>query len=222
MKRRAHQFTLSALYHDVVRFCELYGGRVVITDLTQVYARFPKPKYTQSVFYTGLSNGRTIYIHDDDAVVDANARTWDILHLTGHMFQWHIKPATAKRLGLSFYGRRARDYAAGDFFYAPSAEFGNILQYELEANRFSVSIAAQVTFGVQRATVTRYLRRFGAKDLNFIIRYYNGFDERRRDKYPVPGVEDLESRMLPVTIPSPTEVRFEELPMLSVPVILAR
>ncbi|MGD0023164.1 MAG: hypothetical protein ABSC37_00860 [Xanthobacteraceae bacterium] len=216
------RFKISILYDDVVQFCVRYGGRVVLTDLTDVYARFPKPKFTQQVFYTGLSNGRTIYIHNDETVVDREARTWDVLHLTGHMLQWHMKPATAKRLGMKFYGNRAREYSAGDFFFAPSSEFGNILQYELEANQFSVSIAAHVTFGKQRAMIMSYLKQFGAKDLRFIMQYYNGFDESRTDKFVLPSARELERRIVPVKIPSSTEIRFEELPMLSVPVILVR
>jgi hypothetical protein len=217
-----HHFNISILYDEVVQFCMRYGGRVVLTDLTDVYARFPKPRFTQKVFYTGLSNGRTIYIHNDEAIVNRAARTWDVLHLTGHMFQWHMKPGAAKRLGMKFFGKKARHYAAGDFFFAPSTEFASILQYELEANRFSVSIAAHVTFGTQRAMAVSYLREFGAKDLKFIMEFYNGFDKHRIDKFVAPSAKDLERRIVPVKIPAVSEVRFEELPMLSVPVILAR
>jgi hypothetical protein len=217
-----HSFRLDGLYEDVIQFCMRYGGRVVVTDLTDVYARFPKPKYTQNVFYTGLSNGRTIYIHDDESIVTRAARTWDVLHLTGHMFQWHIKARQARKLGITFYGRKARDYAAGDFFFSPSHEFGNILQYELEANRFSISIAENVTFGPHRQRAVKYLTGFGARDLNFIMRYYNDFDPKRVDKFPVPPVPALARRIVPVKLPSPDELHFEELPMLSVPVLLRK
>jgi hypothetical protein len=222
VKSPRQPFKLSLLYDDLVRFCMRYGGRVVLTDLTDVYSHFPKPKFTQSVFYTGLSNGRTIYIHNDLKVVDLEARTWDVLHLTGHMFQWHIKSAAAKRLGIKYYGKRARDYAAGDFFFSPSGEFGNILQYELEANRFSISIAAGVTFGSQRKRALEHLIRFGAKDLNFIMHYYNDFDAKREDKFAVPSVPILAKRILPLHLPPPAELQFEELPMLSVPVLLIK
>jgi hypothetical protein len=222
MKSARQPFKLSLLYDDLVQFCMRYGGRVVLTDLTDVYAHFPKPKFTQSVFYTGLSNGRTIYIHNDLKVVDLEARTWDVLHLTGHMFQWHIKAAAAKRLGIKYYGKKARDYADGDFFFSPSEEFGNILLYELEANRFSISIAASVTFGPQRKQITEHLIRFGAKDLNFIMHYYNDFDPKREDKFVIPSEEVLAKRILPLRLPPPTELQFGELPMLSVPVLLIK
>src|SRR4051812_8671980 len=57
-----------------------------------------------------------------------------------HMFQWHTTESDARDCGIRFCGSRAREYAEGNFFFAPSSRFPEIAEYELDANRVCLGI----------------------------------------------------------------------------------
>lgn len=215
-------FDLSDHYEDIVRFCKHYGGNVVITDLRDTYKMFPTPTYKHNVFYSGLCNGRTIFIHDDNNIMTTHAIAWDALHLTGHMLQWHTPEEIANRIGIRFFAKKAKDCAIGNFFYASAAELQNIMEYELEANRFAISIIKEITFGDIRCRALKAIVETAAADLHFILNFYNDFDENRVNKFEVPPIAEIRKSIVPLELPSSSLVRFQELPILTVPVLTAQ
>jgi hypothetical protein len=212
---------LSTLYPKLVSFCREYRIGIEMKDLTKICAQFRQPEASQNVFYAGFSNGRTIYIHNDKAI-DLESKTWEVLHLTGHIFQWHMKANAAKRLTLEFYGSRARNYASKDLVSAPMHELNDFLRYELETNRIAVAIAMKISPQSRKAYLGKYLTQYCAKDMNFILKYYGRTSPTCGDRFVVPSVTELKRGISPIGLPTPEEMQLRELPLLSVPILLTK
>jgi len=187
-------------------------------DLTQVYRQLRQASLPDNIYYAGLSDGKAIYIHDHNSI-DADSLTWEVLHLTSHLIQWHMEANVANRLGLEFFGKRAREYATRDFA-TEAHELDGFLRYELETNRLCLAIAKQISRTRRRRKIDLVLARYCANDLRFILQYYRDRRVSSQASFSMPGVADLERRLVPVGLPKPSEIRVRKLPFFSVPVLL--
>jgi hypothetical protein len=214
LSRNTSLVILSILQFRLIQLCHAYGGVVVNKDFSREHLRFREPRFQNELTYASFSDGKIIYSHASKG--EKGAASWQILHLTAHMVQWHMNFNTAKAIGFEFFGHRARKFAARDFVAAPVSDLREFLRYELETNRLSIALANHVAPSSLKIRINKFLRQYCAADLQFILTYYSN----NRLNGLIPSVEDLERRMIPPKLPTPTEVRFGRLPFVSVPILL--
>ncbi|HWA92084.1 MAG TPA: hypothetical protein VG889_18740 [Rhizomicrobium sp.] len=211
-------------YAALAVLLESYGGTIIATDLEPIYQKFPAPSAIRRQFYTSLSDGKYIFV-DNSRVSDKNTLAWDIAHLIGHMFQWGTKRATAKALGLKYYGAKARHMAIRDFRGASDRILSTVVEYEFEANCIAYGILLRLRKEKRTSAFAEEFRKFVEADLSFIVGYY--YQERRRraadnarsDPVLGPVLKRIGRTLRVVRAPKPTEMQFGSYDILSVPVV---
>lgn len=213
------QFSANA-FHSLRAVVQAYDGEICLADLEPIYRQFPTPQAIRSLFYTSLSDGQRILIHDRRPLSDSTS--WDIAHLLGHMFQWSMSKSQAKERGLQYSGAKARSMATKDFRGATHTVLLEVIRYELEANRFAKTVLLQLANEGPESDYAREVSEFIESDLKFVVDYYRGASHtipqsssRALDVALARIHEDVDA----ISLPAPSEFRFRRHEMLCVPVL---
>ena len=136
-----------------------YGGEIEFKNLAPLYENVYPRTDLRRLLYTGLSDGKKIALHQDRAKIGSPVRwTWDALHLFGHMFQWHINRAQASSRSLKYWGTDAQAMATRNFLGSSIDDLRRMQNYELEANRFSLSLFLDCLKEKRGSVMTNHLQ----------------------------------------------------------------
>jgi hypothetical protein len=210
-------------YEALNRLAESYRGSIIVADLDPIYRRFPQLVGARSEFFISLSDGKYIFAQQGLQRHVPKA-AWDVAHLLGHMFQWNMTAAQARRRGLKYYGARARALAVRDFRAATPAQLNHALQYEFEADLFAYTVLLKIRGESPSGMFAQAVARRLARNLSFIMDYYLsagwGRSQRIADQPLLSSaMEALLHGFRVVELPDSVRFRFQSFDMFGVPVV---
>jgi phage-related protein len=206
-----------------------YGGSILFADLAPFYAGIYPETDLRRVFYTGLSDGQNIILHDKQEQTRSPVQwAWDSLHLFGHMLQWHMNATQAASRSLKFFGANAQMMATKDFMGCSAKELVEMQTYEVEANRLNLALFKQCAKRLQTENVQAQLpemivdlQKYTAADIVFLTRYYTRSVSGEHEGDDLFSVERVLSLLDPASAPQRSAMKFKKIDQICVPVVHA-